>query len=59
MILLILYACLGYWAAGYVMFRNKIVIRKFGVFFFEKLFIGLFFGIVLIPIGILMKLTGH
>ncbi|BDF69467.1 hypothetical protein CE91St41_04460 [Oscillospiraceae bacterium] len=56
MILVVIYAWLGYWAAGLVLYYNKIVFRKMGMLFLEKLFLGIVLGWALIPIAIIMKL---
>jgi len=55
----ILYIILSYWAAGKVLYSNKIVIySSFGTFFCKKLIIGLVFGWALIPIAILKTIFG-
>ncbi|MEE1074538.1 MAG: hypothetical protein U0K93_03570 [Acutalibacteraceae bacterium] len=56
MILLIAYAILAYWAAGVVIYENKIVIHTFGTYFIRRLCYGLFLGIFLIPIAIIKRL---
>ena len=56
LILLIIYILLSYWAAGVVIYENKIVVHKFGMYFISKLCYGLFLGVFLIPIAIIKKL---
>lgn len=53
-----IYLIAGYWAAGFVCYRNKIVIHAPGAFFMRKLILGLALGWVLIPIAILKLLFG-
>ena len=56
-ILLILYLVLGYWAAGEVIYKNKIVIEfETGALFMKKLSYGALLGWILIPIAIIKKL---
>ncbi|SBV99155.1 conserved hypothetical protein [uncultured Eubacteriales bacterium] len=55
---LFIYAWAGYWAAGQVLYKNKIVFRKFGVLFFEKLILGIFLGWILIPIALIRIIFG-
>ncbi len=52
-ILFIAYAVLSYWAAGVVIYSNKLVIYRFGMYFIQRLCYGLFLGIFLIPIAII------
>ena len=54
-LLIILYIVLTYWAVGVVIYDNKVVVHKLGMFFVQKLCIGLFLGIFLIPIAIIKK----
>jgi len=54
--LVILYAVLGYWAAGVVVYENKIVFHRLGELFFQKLMLGVIFGWILIPIAILKRI---
>lgn len=56
--LIIIYVWLGYWAAGLVIYHNKIVFRRLSMLFIEKLILGLFLGWLLIPIAVIMKLVG-
>lgn len=59
MILVILYMVAGYWATGRTIYRNKILIStRFGGIFFARLFMGTLFGIILIPVAIIMWLLG-
>jgi len=56
-LLFIIYVVAGYWAAGVVFFENKIVFQtKFGELFIKKLALGIFTGIIIIPIAILKKI---
>lgn len=52
----ILYVIAGYWAAGVVLYENKIVIHSFGMLFLQKLCLGIFLGLILIPIAILKRI---
>lgn len=55
-ILFIIYAALGYWAAGVVFFNNKVVIETaLGQLFMTKLIIGILLGIFIIPIAIIKR----
>lgn len=54
--LAIVYIIAGYWAAGVVLYENKIVFHAFGQLFIQKLVLGTLFGFVLIPIAILKRL---
>lgn len=58
-ILILIYMAAGYWATGLVFFYNKVVIHKFGALFVFKVVIGLFLGFILIPIALILKLTGR
>ena len=55
-LLFIVYLALSYWAVGVVLYENKIVVHTFGAFFLKKMCLGLFLGIILIPIAIFKKL---
>ncbi|MGM9652284.1 MAG: hypothetical protein ACI3XP_01460 [Eubacteriales bacterium] len=55
-ILFIIYVIAGYWAAGVVIYENKIVVHAFGQLFMQKLVCGIFLGVILIPIAILKRL---
>lgn len=56
-ILLLIYGILGYWAAGEVIYKNKIVIEfEVGALFMKKLSYGMLLGWILIPIAIIKKL---
>ena len=53
-ILLIIYAIAGYWAAGEVIYKNKVVIEfEIGALFMKKLSYGMLLGWILIPIAII------
>lgn len=57
MIILILYACAGYWAVGKTIFANKVIVsNKIGGAAFLRLFYGLLLGWCLIPIAIIKML---
>lgn len=55
-LILLVYAALGYWAAGVLFYENKMVIHKFGALFLRKLCLGMFLGVVIIPTAILKRL---
>lgn len=55
-LLLIIYLIAGYWAAGVVLYENKIVIHSFGGLFLQKVTLGMILGFILIPIAILKRL---
>lgn len=55
-LILLVYLALGYWAAGVLFYENKIVIHAFGALFFRKLVLGMFLGIIIIPIALLKRL---
>lgn len=55
--LALIYWALGYWAAGVCFFEGKTVVYSgLGTLFIYKLCLGLFFGIVLIPIAIIKRI---
>ena len=58
MAIVIIYLILGYWAAGVVLFHNKVLFGSFMGIFSLKLGCGLFFGWILIPLALIMKLLG-
>mgnify|MGYP003316556746 CR=1 FL=1 len=55
-LLIIVYVVLGYWAAGVCFYENKIVFHAFGELFMKKLILGIFLGIVIIPVAFLKRL---
>lgn len=55
-LILLAYLALGYWAVGVLFYENKIVFHTFGALFLRKLCLGLFLGIVIIPIAVLKRL---
>lgn len=59
MILLIIYLVLGYWAAGVMLYENKVVIYSFGQLFMQKLIFGMLLGIILIPCAIIKRLMSR
>lgn len=52
-ILGLIYIVLGYWAMGVTVYANKIRIGTAGNLFFNRLFLGMILGWILIPIAIL------
>lgn len=59
MVILIIYAVLGYWATAETTHKNKIFLGYgIGELFFERLIWGLFLGWALIPIAIIRKIFG-
>lgn len=54
----IIYMILGYWAAGKVMYENKIVIYTGVNFICKKLAWGVLLGWILIPIAIIKLIFG-
>lgn len=59
MFFVILYLILGYWAVGKTIYRNKIVVTTMYNWFFTKLCLGTFLGIILIPIAILLTIVDY
>lgn len=57
--LFIIYAVLGFWAAGVVLYENKIIITTSSELFTRKLVYGLIFGWLFIPIAIFKRLAGR
>lgn len=57
-VILIVYGMLGYWAAGVVFYKNKIVIDTTSHYVGQKLAFGLFLGWILIPIAIIRTILG-
>ncbi len=55
-ILLLIYLIVGYWAAGVIFYENKVVIHAFGALFMQKLILGMFLGIILIPAAIIKRI---
>ena len=56
-ILFIIYAIVGYWAAGVVFYNNKFVVQTMlGQLFMTKLVIGILLGIVIIPVAIIKRI---
>lgn len=54
--LMIIYAIAGYWAAGVVIYSNRIIVETVPFQLFgRKLIFGIAFGFILIPIAILKK----
>lgn len=59
MVLVIIYLVVAYWAAGVVIYENKIVVHSFGQLFLQKLIWGMFLGFILIPVAIIKRLAKH
>lgn len=60
MILLLIYAVVGYWAANKVIYEGKVVIYSDGMqFFMKKLVYAVFLGWILIPIAIIKCLLSR
>lgn len=57
-ILAIIYVILGYWACGKTIYANKIRIGTAHSLFFSRLYIGIFFGWILIPIALIRVIFG-
>lgn len=55
-LLIIAYLIVGYWAAGVMLFENKVVIHSFGGLFMQKMIWGMVLGIILIPAAIIKRL---
>ena len=55
-VLIILYAVAGYWAAGVILYENKIIIAPEGKITSTKIAMGIVFGWALIPLAILKRL---
>lgn len=59
-LLLILYIVLGYWATGKTIFANKILVSSDVLsIYFERAFMGILLGWILIPIAIIKKIAGR
>ena len=56
-ILALVYVIAGYWATGWTLYYNKIVIEtQPGGLFCKRLVYGIFIGWILIPVAIIRKL---
>ena len=53
---IIIYAILGYWAAGYTVYSNYIMIGTMQSIMTKKLVVGFMFGWILIPVEVLKLL---
>lgn len=58
MVGLVIYAILGYWATGRTIYRNRILFGTWQGIFYERLIMGLFLGIILIPWAIITLFLG-
>lgn len=56
--LVIIYAILGYWATGRTIYRNRILIGTSHGIFMERFVTGVVLGWVLIPIAIIRLIFG-
>lgn len=60
MIILLLYAVVGYWATNKVIYEGKVVFYSDGMqLFIKKLVYAIFLGWILIPIAIIKCLLGR
>ena len=57
-ILVVLYAALGYWACGKTIYANKIRIGDGNTLFMNRLFNGILLGWILIPIALIRVIFG-
>ena len=57
--LFIIYAALGFWASGVVLYENKIIITTSSELFTRKLVYGILFGWLFIPIAIIKRIAGR
>ncbi len=55
----LLYAALGYWAAGKTVYADKVLIGTSSAIVSRKLGTGIALGWILIPIAIIKSLFGH
>ena len=58
-IILVIYAAVGYWAAGKTIYANVIRIGTMQNLFFRRLAAGIFLGWILIPIALIKSLFQH
>lgn len=49
----LLYAAAGYWAVGQTIYADKIRIGTWQDLFLQRLILGIFLGIILIPLAII------
>ncbi|MDE7326576.1 MAG: cystinosin-like protein [Lachnospiraceae bacterium] len=56
--LFIIYAVLGYWATGVVLYENKVIITTWSNLFTRKVLYGILLGWLFIPIAIIKRLAG-
>lgn len=54
--LVIIYLAAGYWAAGVVIYENKVVIHQIGDLFLQRIAFGAIFGWALIPLAVLKRI---
>lgn len=59
MFVFIVYSALAYWAAGQMIYANKIQIGTMKNIFLNRLVVGILLGVILIPVAILKKLFSH
>ena len=56
----LIYAIAGYWAAGVVLYNDKIIVETAPFQLFgRKLIFGVVFGFILIPIAIIKKVCSR
>lgn len=55
--LFIIYAVLGFWATGVVLYEDKIIFTTWGELFTRKVLYGILLGWLFIPIAIIKRLT--
>lgn len=55
-LLFIAYLVAGYWAAGVMLYENKVVIHRFGGLFMQKIIWGTVLGVILIPAAVIKRI---
>lgn len=58
-IIIVVYAALGYWVAGKTVYANKIRIGTWDNLFFTRLVVGILLGWILIPVALIKKIFFH
>lgn len=54
-LLIFIYAILGYWAVGTTIYSNKVHIGTLSEIFLTRLILGVLLGFILIPIALVRK----
>lgn len=54
-LLIFLYAVLGYWATGKTIYAKKICVGMLSDIFMTRLILGVLFGFILIPIALVWQ----